>query len=528
MADVHESPSTLVGPEGRVRGTRIRLADSMATERFRWWLVFVVLVVFAAVRAATSMERDPYWSARAGLENLDGAPLVRPDSWSWSAEGVWYPNSPGWNLVLGLGWRGLGFWGLFAVALLAISLLLGLALIITRLAGGRPLPALVGFVPALLLASSGLSPRATVIVQCLIFGAVVFAWWWGGVVARVPLVVACTVPAVAGLVVSLLGNWVHLSFMAMSAAIAVMWALAWWASPGIRLGGRLALLGSGTIGLLLGCVLSPYGIAATLERSRIVETVCRGLVSEWLSVVDFARNGDVHVILVAAVTLAVALSSAFFVLRLVRRHGRFDPRVRLVLPLAVFGFLAVVVGLGTVRFISVGLLALLPVAGAAATWLVDRFRRHQRRSGGFWSRPKVVQYTSGRFLTAILLIVGLVVSPVALWRISQGARPPEAAVVELLPDGCLVWAKAGTSAPVILMRPDAKVWIDGRVDFYGRDHVLEYLRILAAEDPLPDEAGCVILPSAPGERHPLADALDEDSAWTQVADVDGYSLWVRD
>ena len=291
-------------------------------------------------------------------------------------------------MVLGLGWQGFGFWGLFWVAFLAMSLLLGLALMLARLAGGRALPTLIGFLAVLLVGSSGLSRRATVIVQAMVFGAVLFAWWWGPVAARLHVGIAAGVVGLAGLTLSLVGNWVHLSFLFMSAAIAVMWAVAWWATPGFDVVRRLVLAAAGAAGLFLGSVLSPYGIALTLERSRVVDAVCRGLVSEWMSVIATARTGDLRLIPMSVVAIVVALGSAYWVFRLVRRRGRFDPRTRLVLPLALFGVPATLAGLDTLRFLLIGLLALLPVAGAAATSLVDRVRLRQQSPHGFWSRRR--------------------------------------------------------------------------------------------------------------------------------------------
>ena len=72
-----------------------------------------------------------------------------------------------------------------------------------------------------------------------------------------------------------------------------------------------------------------------------------------------------------------------------------------------------------------------------------------------------------------------------------------------------------------------KVWIDGRVDFYGRDLVVEYVQILSGQMPLPERAGCVVLPSPHREHFPLADALDNDPAWERTAELDGFVLWVR-
>lgn len=517
MTSVHEVPT---------RGARIR--HVIATERFRWGLTYALLTLFAATRAASGSERDPYWSARAGLEYLDGAPLARPDVWSWSAEGLWYPNSPAWNVVLGLGWQWLGYWGLFWVAFIAMTLLLGLALFLARSAGARALPTLVVFIPMLLASSSALSARATVVVQALILVSVAFAWWWGSLAERLRLGIVGSAVAVgiAGFALSVIGNWVHLSFMLLTAAIAVMWALAWWLTPARSVVWRLVLTATGTVGLFLGCVASPYGIGLTLERSQIVNAICRDIISEWTSIVTAVQDGEIRWVVAGAIALGAAAGCIAWLASVIRRDGRFDPRVRLTLPLVVLGVPMVLVGLGTLRFLVVGLLVLLPVAAAAGTGLVDRIRRAQLH--GKWTHPKVVEYTSGRFWTIILIGIGLVLTPVGAVAVAQGAKPPEADLAKLLPNNCFLWSDASAAGPIILTRPDVKVWIDGRADFYGREHLLEYIRIWSADEPLPEQTNCVILPSEFAIHFPLADVLDNDSDWSRVATNQGYVLWTRE
>lgn len=516
MPDLHEVP------------TRVeRIQALAATERFRWWLVFVVLEMIAAVRAAAPLERDQYWSARAGLENLQGAPLIRPDSWSWSTEGDWVPNSPVWNMVLGLGWQAGGFWGLFWVGFLSISVFFTFAIVLARVAGARALPTLVGFAPILLFAFSAFSPRATMAVQSLLFIAVLFAWWWGGKVGSVGRVTSLGVVAGAGFVVSFAGNWIHLSFMLMAAVIAVMWAVAWWASPGIRTGARLGLAASGAAGLLLGCVASPYGIAMTIERAGIVAAACRGLVSEWFSVIDLLRIQGLRFVPFALVAIVIAGVCLYWAIRLVRRRGRFDARVRIVAPLVVVGVPAVVLGLDSLRFTLTGLLVLLPVAGCVATAAIGSLHRRQESGGGVFSRPRAIEYTSGRFWTVIVSGLVVLATPLVVVNVTQGAEPPEAAVIRELPVGCRVWSTDRVAGPIILMRPDASVWIDGRADFYGRDHLLEFLRIQSTEDPLPGEAECVILPANELNRR-LAESLDADPKWARRASEHGHSIWVRE
>ncbi|WP_448808426.1 hypothetical protein [Agromyces bauzanensis] len=511
--------------------TRDRVAtirQVMATERFRWWLAFAVLTMMAAARAALPTERDPFWSARAGLETLDGVPLARPDTWSWSAEGLWYPNSPAWNVVLGLGWSALGWWGFFWIAFIAMTALIGLSMVVARRAGARALPTFVTFVPLLLASSAALSARATVAVQILLLCAVLFAWWFGGVASRLPAAVLASVVVVAGFVLSFVGNWVHLSFMLLAAAVAVMWAVAWWASPGLDGPRRAVLAISGTLGLFLGCVLSPYGIGLTLERSRVVGEICKDLITEWMSLPTMvARQGGFIWLPIALVTVAAAAASVAWFVRLLRTAGRFDPRVRLVAPLLVLAVPAIAAGFGTLRFLALGALVLMPAAAGAMTALVDRLRQAQQGGAGAWSSSRAVTYTSGRFWTDVLVAVAVMFSVSAAVMIPQGARPPEAPLAEQLPRGCLLWSDPSVAGPVLLIRPDVKVWIDGRADFYGRAHLIEFLEVRAGNVPLPAEADCIILKPRSDDAR-LAEDLDAAPEWSRAAGSEAFTLWVRE
>jgi hypothetical protein len=438
---------------------------------------------------------------------------------------VWYPNSPAWNLALGLAWDSLGYWGLFWIGLASIGLFLGLSLFASRVAGARALPALLAFVPILLASSAALSARATVVIQAALLASALFAWWWGGrLTRRRPLLHVATVGAV-GFAVSLVGNWIHLSFMLLAGAVAVMWTIAWWLSPGVGNGIRVALTASGTGGLFLGCVFSPYG----LERSRIVGEICRGLIVEWTSVPAAIAMGEARWVPVVLVALLAAVGCAVWVVRLVRARGRFDARVRLVVPLAVLGVPLTLAGTGAIRFLAVGMLVLLPVAAAALTSLVDLVHRQQRERRR-WSHPKLVEYASGRFWVVILTGIAIVMLPLTAVVATKGARPAEADLAAMLPDRCSLFSDAATAGPILLARPDVEVWLDGRADFYGRAHLIQANRILAAAAPIPAGADCVILPLTTGSglAFPIVAALDADGEWDRVATHAGYGMWIRE
>ncbi|MFB9311387.1 hypothetical protein ACFFRL_19555 [Agromyces hippuratus] len=420
-----------------------------------------------------------------------------------------------------------GFWGLFWVGFVSIAAFFALALLLARLAGARAFPTLVGFAPVLMFGFSAFTPRATMIVQSLLFLAVLFVWWWGGRAGRTGMFTSIAVVGGAGFALSLLGNWLHLSFMLMSAAIAVMWAIGWWASPGVRGTRWLSLTAAGTTGLLLGCVASPFGIPLTLERARVVAEACRGLISEWQSIVDLLGVQGFRFVPFTVVVVVLAIVAPLWVIHVLRTSGRFDPRVRIIVPLAAIGVPALVAGLDTLRFTLVGMLLLLPVFAGAATSLINALHRRQARGVGLLSRPKAMEYTSGRFWTVILTGLMILVTPLVAINVAQGATTPEASVISALPRECRLWATHTVGSSTILLRPDVKVWFDGRADFYGRDHLIAYLTTLTPEGQLPEGTDCVVLSSEPIDQW-LANSLDERPGWSRVDSEAGYTLWVRE
>ncbi|MBI4900276.1 MAG: hypothetical protein HY829_07345, partial [Actinobacteria bacterium] len=160
--------------------------DARTRGRLRRWLppsadaiAWVSMAALAAVCAGSPQERDPYWEARAGIENLTGTPLARPDSWSWApVDRTFYPNSPLWNDLLGLSWLGGGFWGLFWFAFAMIMALFALSYLVARRLGAHPLGALAAVVIALVLAMPMVSSRGTMGVQVLLVAGVYAALWW--------------------------------------------------------------------------------------------------------------------------------------------------------------------------------------------------------------------------------------------------------------------------------------------------------------------------------------------------------------
>lgn len=501
----------------RVRNALLRLA----VPRWDRLLVTIWLVGFAVARSARFKERDPYWQVRAGLENLAGQPLARPDAWSWApVGGDWYQNSPLWNSLLGLGYAGGGFWGLFGVTL---ATMVGYFLVAEQLAlclGARPLPSLAGLLAVFSSALAMLSPRATLAVQLLILVAVWAALAWAdGPARRFGWAPNFVVGLALATGLSTLGNWAHLSFLLIGPGMGAVWLVIWLFAP-LGRPVKLALSLAGLVGWGLGPLLSPYGLATGLDRTAAVQAACQGVILEWSTPFTAGMPGELVAMALIAAGVAVAVS-----VWLVRRwlRGVRDLRLGGLLALAMVGVPAALLGLTAVRFLGIGLLTLAPVAAVGVTRLVDGARtRWAGASGSRWW-----EYTTGRLWRIVLWLTAVVLTPGALLLGSNHAWPAEAELIDELPSGCRLYSDAGLAGPVILLRPDVLVWLDGRADYYGRDRTLAQDGYLQARSAglVPDGTTCVALDTSLG-RIPLVDRLDDSSQW-RLAGQDGpYRLWL--
>lgn len=509
-----------------MRSRFARLMDAIRNPRIDRWLAVALLLVIAVARAASYEERDPYWEARAGVENLAGEPLLRPDTWSWApVAGDWYQNSPLWNDILGLGWLAGGFWGLYAVSLLLIGGYLLLSFALAQRLGGRALPAVIGIIAMVSPAISMVSPRGTLVVQVIVLGSIAAAVWFAaGPARRMPTWLAATLVFGVAAAVSILGNWLHLSFLLFGPAMAVICLPVWWLAPLSR-SRRIAIAAANGVGWVIGPVLSPYGLVDGLQHSRKVAEICDGLIVEWVS--PFAQYSTPVFWLMA---LVAAVSAVLVTVWLIRRLRRGDRSLELgaLLALSVLGVPAAVAGMTAIRFLGVALLTLAPVVGVAFGDVLDSLRRRAKATADPARRRALTERLAGNYWRPILAFAMVVLIPWSLVVGSAHAVPAETKFVAQLPQGCRLFAPAGLAATSILIRPDVTVWIDGRADFYGRSHLLATYAYFGLTAPtlVPEGATCLLMDKKSRDSKDMAAALVDDPQWRIVAEDDRFALWV--
>lgn len=499
-----------------------RLVAAVRKPGFDRVLVPIALVVFAAVRAAHFEERDPYWEARAGMENLTGWPLARPDTWSWAGvEGLWYQNSPLWNSFLGLGYQTGGFWGFFLVtaALLTSYLLLSYRLAL-RL-GARRLPALAAIFASVSPALAMLSPRGTLAAEVVMLGSVLVVIEWSRHdSAKLPTWLAGIAITVVAGALSTLGNWLHLSFLLIGPGLAGIWGLVWLLTPA-PWARRLVLICGGAVGWVAGVFLSPYGLWLGLERTQVVQQVCAGLILEWTTPFSASISKVFWLMVFAASFVAVGVV-AWLTQRF--RSRQWGSNETGVLALAVTGVPAAVAGWFTIRFLGIALLTLAAAAAVVVTGYLDSLRAHRPAvAASRWS-----EYTTGGFWRVVMTAVLVVLAPGWVFVVALHSVPAEADLLRQLPQDCRLFSASGISGVSILVRPDVQVWIDGRADFYGRDHLKAAYAYfdLSASTLVPVGATCILLDAAAEDSTVLAAAVDASPDWQLVATDGSLRLWL--
>ncbi|NHA69164.1 hypothetical protein [Phycicoccus flavus] len=502
----------------------------MNRRRRDWWLVTAWLGSLALVRAGSIEDTDPYWQVRAGVETLRGLPLVRPDSWSWDPVATpFFQTSPGWNVVLGLGWDAARYAGVFLVGLASIGTYLLVAVLLARRLGARPLPTLAGVLLCVLPALAMVSPRATLVAQTVFMAAVLAADSWRRRPRPAAAVDIAVVLAAAWALTSL-GSWVHLSWVALAPATAVCWAVIWFTTAEIARVRALLLSAAGAVGAAAGALTGPYGLDV-LVYTRRVRGAADGLVVEWLSVL----TPGLALRWLPATLLALVVSGAGLLLAWRRwRTDASDPRAGLVAALCIVALPAALASFSAIRFVGIALLAVAPVGAVAATATWDRIRARaaERPPRGPFRSARVRFWSDGARWRVVLTVVVAILAPGTLLLTLPLSRPlPELAAADALPDSCRLVSDTSSAAVVLLARPDVPVWFDGRFDYWGHDRSAAAVRTLARADltaPPFSDAGCVMLTTGNDlSGGALEAALDASAQWRPAGPGGPVRVWVR-
>ncbi len=499
-----------------------RVLTAVRAPRFDRVLVPLFFTAFALARAGRFEERDPYWQARAGMENLAGWPLIRPDTWSWAGvAGPWFQNSPLWNTGLGGSYLLGGFWGFFAFTAAVMIGYFALDYVLALQLGARRLPALVAIMATVSPALAMLSPRATLMVEMLMLASV-----WVVIalsrrdLSRLPTLALGALVAVIAVALSVLGNQMHLSFLLLGPALGGVWGVVWLLTP-ISWPRRITAAAAGGIGWVAGVLATPYGVGLGLERTRVVQEVCAGLILEWTTPFSLEIS-KVFWLMVFAAAVAAAVVTVWLWRRF--RSGGWSSAETGVLALALIGVPAAIAGWWAIRWLGIALLMLAPAVAVAATWWLDQARgRWGGRPAGRWG-----EYTTGGFWRVVVAAVLVLLSPGVAYLTSLHAVPAEAGVLRQLPPGCQLFSSGAIGGASILVRPDVRVWMDGRADYYGRAHLIDGYGYFFQTNatPVPPGATCVVIDSSASDSGLLLAGVEGSPRWRLAASDGPFRLFL--
>lgn len=467
--------------------------------------------IIALWRAAAGDHTEAMWMSREGAAVLDGAPLVHPDTWGWAPQ-AWdfIPTSPGWELLSALAWRTFGTAGFAVLAFAVTATTLGVLSWVARSLGASRIATIAALIFTSALANGILTSRAGLPAFTLLIAEFMTVWS-----LRDRLRASSTGRATATLMAiafafAYLGIWLHGSwtlFALIAAGGTAMLMLSHhFGTPRRRLG---LAVGTG-LASLLATLVGPLGPSVWANTLR-VGAECRGLVKEWTSPWVLGSIWPSMWLLMAAVLVLGAVGDV-----LLRSRAGWHPLHVVMLTLAVG---AVTAGAFAIRFLLLGIIAATPLL---ALWITRTASWHRLDP----ARRVLGERAQEPYWRNIAAILAVVVLPLA--AIDAAATPwsPDT-VVTALPSACNLFSDDYDAKPVEFWRPDVRVWVDGRQDYWGRERILVTNRYKAgkvANELVPAGTTCVLLQTA--EQHPLARALDASAEWMRVKRNAQLTLWV--
>lgn len=496
-----------------------------------WWLVYATALLIGINRAGEIHESDAFWQIRAGLEQLSGTPLIRPDSWGWAPTGgLFYPNSPGWNLILALSWKAGKYWGLFLIVLISILASIAVLVACARYLKVGPKATMFALSLFTLLSIQMFSARGMTFAHSWLLLAVLAALWWSEKAKSVSYSLNAIVVTASAFGFGFIGNWIHISWYFYTPLIAFVWIVLWVLAPDISRNLKVALSIFGTSGFLLGIIFSPYGLS-TIARSREVSAVCKGLIIEWIS--PFA---DMTLMRHWGITIAVGV--LFFVATLkwltgqYKHSGYFTEQMRLVVGISLVAFPFLILGSWAIRFVVTASYLLIPVAALISS---EQFRKLRNASDsglhiGIWKSARIREYAGEKIwkntIPILIAVLAVLDVPYAL----EHSVPTSRNAISALPLSCNLFSDQEIQDTTLLLRPDVKVWFDGRIDYHGRRKIEElhnYFFKPSNSDPVPVGATCVLLRIGAGElpQENVAKILDASPDWQLIYNNSNFRIW---
>lgn len=463
-------------------------------------LVIISIISFGLIRSIYIAEPDILWQAKSGMDLLADGIFVRPDSYSWTASGTEYiSNSWLWNVITAVVYETGGFLGIAICTGILTSIIFSL-LAYTLRRYSVSWPAVFFALSALALFSGFWFTGRPQIADYLLLSAVLAGFSKAKLTKRIHHIYA----VLALTLTIVLWNNLHLTGMVGSVCFAAIYFLKqvesqssvrWktMIAPALRSLGALSIF-------MVSCLLTPYGVAG-LVKPLVTASASTGVITEWISPWTFYEY--INTISAVAIVVTVSVIAVRF-----RTIHWLDTAY-------VIGLLAVASWQS--RWVPFATVLLIVMVGKS----LDSIRRKYHFANSVYVKS-----------AALALVSTLMVAGCATFipqdRVSNAKYG--FSLVNSVPAGCKVFNEAAMGGPLVLMRPDIKVSLDGRNDMYGPDEYIEQNSVAhnlvdAAKWLQGNRINCILL----HEDSQLNSYLTSSSEWRLTdEDSSGAKLWVRD
>ena len=489
---------------------RLRKAGLRLSEQ---WLLPLGLVLLALQRTAADPGWHAFWMAREGLDLFSNSAFVHQDRWSWAPmPHVFVPTSPAWQVLLGAAWSVGGKWTLAAFSFMAVCACLVALAYVAHALGGTDIRILVTLSVVGYTASQLIVPRAALPALCLFILHLLWIWKYRARLLQLRPFNATLRCASVALLIAFCGIWIHGSWTAFVALIAASALFLFWRTPAATATSRLACAFATAMGSLVGTLSGPLGFTAWKQAAIVAEN-CRGLVLEWMTPIQLGHD---WIVIWIAVFIAAAMTSISLA------EAPRDDATDLRTVFAILAWCFLMAGLFAVRFVLtaivfIGLLAAtqhghhtrLPIIASAVRWLRNRY--------------------SNRFGRAVAAGVLLALFPLVARELPSTYTMLDSTAIARIPSECRLFSADILAGAVVLERPDVSIWIDGRLDYWGRERLIQARDYFELRDParlVPDGSECVLLPKEQ-RASKLVLALNRNPSWTRVTSDPTATLWVK-
>lgn len=458
-------------------------------------LTFFLIAGFSLSRTIVIAEADSFWQIKSGQDFLVTGEFLMPDAYSWTAEGNEYlSNSWLWNVLMAGIYEVGAFIGVAIFTGLCSLTILGLLTFHLRSRGIKwgHIFAVVAFTS--LFIAGWITARPQIFDYIfLLLGMIAVDRFRSSTFKTL---------GVLGILMILWNNF-HLTGPVGAICFGGLYFMSQMTSavdstPKIFF--QKLVSSMGVVGFLLfACLITPYGLQGMTKPFTTVAS-STGLIAEWVSPWDFSEPAN-------AIS-AVGLGIIFMVLIFLTTKRQW---LEVLFIAGLF-----IIGSEQARWVPFAILLSAPYLCAVISAL-----------------PYQIHQALKPYYKVVALAITLPVCALGMTTFFSGDRVSGGdygyTLVNDVPVGCKVFNEQSFGGPLILLRSDTRVSMDGRNDLYGSEEYLRQLNIIHSVDSPQawldeHDVNCIFVREDSGINTPLFDLPEWE---IRSRDANGAVLWVR-